>query len=55
MIEVRANSFVPGLTGHLHEHSSRAILLLEVVWGRLVRWGDDEETERAAAWDLGWV
>jgi len=50
-IAVRARSFVPGPAGEPDEYSNRAILLLEVVWGRLVRWEDYEDTERVAAWD----
>jgi ketosteroid isomerase-like protein len=50
-IAVRAKSFVPGPTGEPDEYNNRAILLLEVVWGRLVRWEDYEDTERVAAWD----
>lgn len=51
-IAVRAHSFVPGPDGEPDEYNNRAILLLEVVWGRLVRWEDYEDTERVAAWDL---
>lgn len=51
-IAVRAHSFVPGPDGKPDEYNNRAILLLEVVWGRLVRWEDYEDTERVAAWDL---
>ncbi len=50
-IAVRAQSFVPGPTGQPDDYNNRAMLLLDVVWGRLVRWEDYEDTERVAAWD----
>ena len=51
-IAVRVQSFLPGPAGEPDEYNNRAMLLLEVVWGRLVRWEDYEDTERVAAWDL---
>lgn len=50
-IAVRARSFVPRSDGGPDEYANRAILMLEVAWGRLVRWEDYEDTERVAAWD----
>lgn len=50
-IAMRVQSFVPGGPGRPDEYDNRAVLLLEVRWGRLVRWEDYEDTERVAAWD----
>ncbi len=50
-VAVRVQSFVPGQDGEPDEYNNRAVLWLEVAWGRLVRWEDYEDTERVAAWD----
>ena len=50
-IAVRVASFVPGPAGQPDEYNNRAVLWLEIAWGRLVRWEDYEDTERVAAWD----
>lgn len=50
-IAVRAHDFVPGENGGADVYSNRAVLFLEVRWGRLVRWEDYEDTQRVAAWD----
>ena len=50
-VAVRARSFIPGPTGQPDQYNNRAVLLLEVAWGRLVRWEDYEDTQRVAAWD----
>ena len=50
-IAVRVVSFVPGPAGQADEYNNRAVLWLEIAWGRLVRWEDYEDTERVAAWD----
>lgn len=50
-IAVRVHSYLPGPAGRPDEYNNRAILLLEVAWGRLMRWEDYEDTERVAAWD----
>lgn len=50
-IALRVHSFVPSLTGGADEYNNRAIALLEIRWGRLVRWEDYEDTQRVAAWD----
>ncbi len=49
-IAVRAHDFVPGADG-ADDYCNRAVLFLELRWGRLVRWEDYEDTERVAAWD----
>ena len=41
----------PGRDGEPDVYNNRALLFLEVRWGRLVRWEDYEDTERVAAWD----
>ena len=48
-IAVRINSFVENPGGD--SYNNRALLFLEVKWGRLIRWEDYEDTERVAAWD----
>ena len=50
-VAVRVSSYVPGSAGQPDEYNNGAILFLEIVWGRLVRWEDYEDTERVAAWD----
>ena len=49
-IALRVRDFVPGNNGQ-DVYNNRAILFLEVRWGRLLRWEDYEDTERVAAWD----
>ena len=49
-IALRVRDFVPGHNGD-DVYNNRAVLFLEVRWGRLVRWEDYEDTERVAAWD----
>ena len=49
-IGVRVHNFIPGPMGE-DAYNNRAMLLLELRWGRLVRWEDYEDTERVAAWD----
>lgn len=48
-IVVRAHNWISGADGD--EYNNRAVLWLEVRWGRLVRWEDYEDTQRVAAWD----
>ena len=48
-VGMRAQSFIPGPDGDTY--NNRALALLELRWGRLVRWEDYEDTERVAAWD----
>lgn len=50
-IALRVQSFIPGAVGQPDAYNNRAIALLEVRWGRLVRWEDYEDTERVAAFD----
>lgn len=50
-IALRVRDFVPGVDGRDDAYNNRAVLFLEVRWGRLVRWEDYEDTERVAAWD----
>jgi ketosteroid isomerase-like protein len=48
-IGLRAQSFIPGQSGDTY--NNRALAVLELRWGRLVRWEDYEDSERVAAWD----
>jgi ketosteroid isomerase-like protein len=50
-IALRVHNFIPGSNGAGDEYCNRAVLFLEVRWGRLVRWEDYEDTQRVAAWD----
>ena len=50
-IALRVRDFVPGSDGQDDVYNNRAVLFLEVRWGRLMRWEDYEDTERVAAWD----
>ncbi len=52
-IAVRIHSFVEDAAGD--SYNNRALLFLEVRWGRLIRWEDYEDTERVAAWDAATV
>lgn len=51
-VAVRAHSFIPNEAGGEDRYSNRAVLFLEVKWGRLVAWEDYEDTQRVTAWDL---
>lgn len=51
-VAVRAHNFAPGPDGGADSYNNRAVLFLEVRWGRLIRWEDYEDTQRVAAWDL---
>lgn len=53
-IAVRIHSFVENPEGD-DSYNNRALLFLEVTWGRLTRWEDYEDTERVAAWDAATV
>ena len=50
-IALRVQSYIPGAVGAPDVYNNRAIALLEVRWGRLLRWEDYEDTERVASWD----
>lgn len=50
-IALRVHDFVPGPDGGADVYNNRAVLFLEVRWGRVVRWEDYEDTQRVAAWD----
>ena len=50
-VAVRAHNFIAGAPGQPDEYNNRAILFMEIRWGRLVRWEDYEDTQRVAAWD----
>jgi ketosteroid isomerase-like protein len=50
-IALRAHDFIPSKGNGPDQYSNRAVLFLEVRWGRLVRWEDYEDTQRVAAWD----
>ena len=48
-VAVRAYVFLAGSDGD--EYNNRLVAVLEIRWGRLVRWEDYEDTERVAALD----
>jgi len=50
-IALRVHDFIPGPKGGNDVYCNRAVLFLEVRWGRLIRWEDYEDTQRVAAWD----
>lgn len=50
-IALRVRDFVPGTDQEADVYNNRVVLFLELRWGRLIRWEDYEDTERAAAWD----
>lgn len=50
-IALRVFDFIPGPNGGADSYSNRAVLFLDVRWGRLVRWEDYEDTQRVAAWE----
>lgn len=50
-IALRVHNFIAGTDGGADTYNNRALLFLEVRWGRLVRWEDYEDTQRVAAWD----
>lgn len=50
-VAMRLHSFIPGMNGLPDPYNNRAVAILELRWGRLVRWEDYEDTERVAAWD----
>ncbi len=50
-IALRVHDFLPGDDGAADVYNNRAVLFLELRWGRLLRWEDYEDTERVAAWD----
>ena len=50
-IAVRTHAFIPRPDGGADDYANRAVLFLEIRWGRLVRWEDYEDTQRIAAWD----
>ena len=50
-IALRVRDFARGDDGHPDRYNNRAVLFLELRWGRLIRWEDYEDTERVAAWD----
>ena len=50
-IALRVHDFVPVENEGEDAYNNRAVLFLELRWGRLVRWEDYEDTQRVAAWD----
>lgn len=50
-IVLRVHDYVADPDGGPDRYANRAVLFLEVRWGRLVRWEDYEDTQRVAAWD----
>lgn len=50
-IALRVKSYVAGIDGGADRYNNRAVAMLDIRWGRLIRWEDYEDTERVAAWD----
>lgn len=50
-VGVRVHNFQPGVNGEADRYNNRAVLFVEIRWGRLVRWEDYEDTQRVAEWD----
>jgi ketosteroid isomerase-like protein len=50
-IGLRVHGFALNAAG-TDDYNNRLLAVLELKWGRLVRWEDYEDTERNAAWDL---
>jgi ketosteroid isomerase-like protein len=50
-IALRVHDFVPGDDEAADVYNNRAVLFLELRWGRLIRWEDYEDTERVAGWE----
>jgi ketosteroid isomerase-like protein len=50
-IALRVHDFVPAADSSGDTYNNRAVLFLEIRWGRLIRWEDYEDTERIIAWD----
>ena len=50
-IALRVHDFVSADDEGTDVYNNRAVLFLELRWGRLVRWEDYEDTQRVAAWD----
>jgi hypothetical protein len=53
-VALRAQSFVPTPPGP-NEYANRVVAVMELRWGRLVRWEDYEDTERIRDWDARWL
>ena len=49
-VALRVHDFAPGSDGR-DRYCNRAVAMLEIRWGRLVRWEDYEDSERVAEWD----
>ncbi len=50
-IALRVHDFVAAADGSEDTYNNRAVLFLEIRWGRLIRWEDYEDTQRITAWD----
>lgn len=50
-VAMRLHDFTNGTGDGSDEYNNRAVAMLDIRWGRLVRWEDYEDTERIAAWD----
>lgn len=50
-IALRVHDYIADPDGGPDEYNNRAVAMLHVRWGRLVRWEDYEDTERVADWD----
>jgi hypothetical protein len=50
-IALRIHDYISDPDGDPDVYNNRVVAMLDVRWGRLVRWEDDEDTERVTAWD----
>ena len=49
-VAVRAYDYIEGADG-VDDYNNRAVSMLEMRWGRLIRWETYEDTQRLADWD----
>lgn len=49
-IALRVHDFVDGGSGS-DTYNNRSVAILELRWGKLIRWEDYEDTQRVASWD----
>ena len=50
-VALRVHDYIEGESPDGDAYNNRAVAMLQLRWGRLVRWEDYEDTERVAAWD----
>jgi ketosteroid isomerase-like protein len=52
-VALRVHDYIEDPDGGPDLYNNRAVAMLDVRWGRLMRWEDYEDTERIATWDRG--